>query len=230
MANDWEMYRTPRRRGRRHASDWIAPGALFALLLFGVLLVIGAAAVLTVPGHAAGERAAVRPPAPPPARPTAVTAPVAAATRRPGRAPRPIRIAIPAIGVSAPVIPLGLDRKGALQVPQDFTETGWWTGGSRPGERGPAVIAGHVDSFTGPAVFFRIGKLRRGDAIVIERADGSRVRFRVQRSARYPKTHFPTAEVYGPTRGPALRLVTCSGTFDRASGHYLDNTVVYAGP
>jgi hypothetical protein len=75
-----------------------------------------------------------------------------------------VRIAIPAIGVSAPVVPLGLDRTGALEVPRDFAETGWWTGGARPGERGPAVVVGHVDSSSGPAVFFRLGDLPRGDA------------------------------------------------------------------
>jgi sortase (surface protein transpeptidase) len=157
----------------------------------------------------------------------------AAAPRRPaGRhvgCARPVRIAIPAIGVSAPVVPLGLDRTGALEVPRDFAETGWWTGGARPGERGPAVVVGHVDSSSGPAVFFRLGDLRRGDAITVERVDGSRVRFRVKRSGRYPKARFPTAQVYGPTRAAALRLITCSGTFDRATGHYLDNTVVDAG-
>jgi hypothetical protein len=221
------MHRPSHRRGSRRASDWIEPGALFALLLFGVLLLIGAAVMVAVPGHAAPPLAA---PVPQPARHTEVSAPVATAPRRrAGRAPRPVRIAIPAIGVRASVTALGLDSKGALEVPHDFATTGWWKGGPRPGERGPAVIDGHVDSYTGPAVFFRLGNLRRGDAIIVERADGSRVRFRVQRSARYPKTRFPTAEVYGPTRTPALRLVTCSGTFDRSSGHYLDNTVVYAG-
>lgn len=219
-----------RRRRRRRASERIAPGALLATFLVAVLVLAGLAVVVSVPRQAAGERAPVAAQPQPVRRADIVKAPVAAAPRSAGRAPRPIRIMIPAIGVSAPVIPLGLDRKGALEVPQDFAETGWWTGGSRPGERGPAVIAGHVDSHTGPAVFFRIGNLRRGDAITIERADGSRVRFRVERSARYPKARFPTAQVYGATRTPALRLVTCSGTFDRASGHYLDNTVVYAGP
>ena len=144
------------------------------------------------------------------------------------REPRPVRIAIPAIGVSAPVIPLGLDAGGALEVPEDFSDAGWWTGGARPGERGPAVIAGHLDSHTGAAVFFRLGDLRRGDAITIERADGSRVGFRVAGAERYAKDRFPTARVYGPTATPELRLITCSGMFDRQTGHYLDNTVVYA--
>jgi hypothetical protein len=144
------------------------------------------------------------------------------------RVPRPTRVMIPTIGVDAPVVPLGLDDAGALEAPREFAQTGWWTGGSWPGERGPAVIAGHVDSRTGPAVFYRLGELRRGDPVIVERADGSRVDFRVEGSGRYPKAQFPTVAVYGPTAVPALRLITCSGTFDRASGHYLDNTVVYA--
>jgi hypothetical protein len=156
-----------------------------------------------------------------------------AATVRPAAPPPrgaavPIRLEIAAIGVRAPVIRLGLDRDGALEVPARFDEVGWWAGGARPGERGPAVIAGHVDSRTGPAVFFRLDRLRARDAIVVVRRDGSRVRFAVQRIARYRKVAFPTARVYGPTRAPALRMITCSGAFDAATGHYVDNTVVYA--
>ena len=144
------------------------------------------------------------------------------------RAPRPVRIEIPAIGVRAPVIPLGLNPDRSLEVPSDPNRTGWWTGGPRPGEPGPAVIAGHVDSTSGPAVFYRLGELRPGTAIAVVRGDGSRVRFRVQRSERYPKAHFPTKRVYGPTTGRALRLITCGGAFDHSTGHYVDNTVVYA--
>jgi sortase (surface protein transpeptidase) len=151
---------------------------------------------------------------------------------RPARRARPVsapvRVQIPAIGVDAPLIRLGLDAKGALEVPKRFDEAGWWTGGSKPGERGPAVIAGHVDSKTGPAVFYGIPRLRRGDVVTVRRRDGSSVRFTVQGSARYAKDRFPTARVYGPTRRPTLRLITCSGVFDRSSGHYLDNTVVFA--
>ena len=147
------------------------------------------------------------------------------ARRRP---PLPLRIEIPAIGVRARVVRLGLNADRTLEVPTRFGEAGWWAGGARPGERGPAVIAGHVDSRTGPAVFYRLSKLRRGDRIAVVRRDGSRVRFVVRRSQRYPKHRFPTARVYGPTRGATLRVITCSGAFDRSSGHYLDNTVVYA--
>ncbi len=148
--------------------------------------------------------------------------------RRAERVAAPVRLEIPAIGVRAPIIRLGLNPDRSLEVPENFGDTGWWTGGPRPGEPGPAVIAGHVDSHTGPAVFYRIRDLRPGDAIVVERRDGSRARFTIQGSEEYPKAHFPTARVYGRTPGPTLRLITCSGTFDHASGHYLDNTVVYA--
>jgi hypothetical protein len=186
-----------------------------AWLVTGLLLLVGIAGALLVTRSIADDKASEQ---------SVVRFHVAS----PPRASPPVRITIPAIGVDAAVGPLGLDRAGALQPPRDFADAGWWTGGARPGERGAAVIAGHVDSYTGPAVFFRLGELRRGDLITVERADGSRVAFRVAWSARYPKERFPTAAVYGPTRAPALRLITCSGAFDRARGHYLDNTVVYA--
>jgi sortase (surface protein transpeptidase) len=144
------------------------------------------------------------------------------------RAALPVRVQIPSIGVDARLVSLGIDATGALEAPKTFSDAGWWSGGTRPGDPGPAVIAGHVDSKTGPAVFFRLRDLHRGDAVVVTRRDGSRVRFTVQRSASYPKSRFPTHAVYGPTARPALRLITCSGTFDRSSGHYLDNTVVFA--
>jgi hypothetical protein len=221
-----------RRRPTWSGSPRLAPGALFSLLFVAILMAVLLLIIVGVGADAEGQRPPALPQTHQPIHdfvaPTVAARP-AAGRRRVRRAPRPVRITIPAIGVSAPIIALGLDRSGALEVPHDFGDTGWWAGGARPGERGPAVIAGHVDSYTGPAVFFRVGKLSRGDLIIVQRADGRLVHFHVQRTAHYPKAHFPSAEVYGPTGGPALRLITCSGTFDRASGHYLDNTVVYAG-
>jgi hypothetical protein len=199
--------RGPSPRVVRHAS----------LALLAALVVAGCGSARSTP---AGD---------PPAEGSPRHAPthvLAAPTSR--RAPVPVRVVIPALGVDAPLIRLGLDKAGALEVPKRFDVAGWWTGGSRPGERGPAVIAGHVDSKTGPAVFYRLGSLRRGDSVIVRRRDGSSVRFRVRASERYAKRRFPTRRVYGPTRGSELRLITCSGTFDRAAGHYLDNTVVYA--
>jgi LPXTG-site transpeptidase (sortase) family protein len=140
----------------------------------------------------------------------------------------PRRISIPAIGVDAPVIALGLNADGTLQTPRQWGDTGWYKPGPEPGERGAAVIAGHVDSTTGPAVFYRLRAVRAGDEISIRRGDGSVVRFRVQRVERWPKSDFPTRRVYGPTHGAVLRLVTCAGNFNRSTGHYVDNTIVYA--
>jgi hypothetical protein len=126
---------------------------------------------------------------------------------------------------------LGRDAHGAVGVPtgpRRWEEAGWYAGGTRPGDPGSAVILGHVDSKRGPAVFYRLRELRRGDEITVTRADGSRVRFAVQRVEQYPKRRFPTADVYYPTLTPMLRLVTCGGAFDRAWGHYLDNVIVFA--
>jgi sortase (surface protein transpeptidase) len=141
---------------------------------------------------------------------------------------RPRRIVIPAIGVSAKVVPLGLNRDGTIQTPMKWGVAGWYTNGPTPGMRGPAVVVGHVDSKSGPAVFYRLRALLRGDLIRIDRGDGTVVRFRVQRSEHWPKSHFPSKRVYGPTSQAALRLVTCGGSFDAATGHYLENTIVYA--
>jgi hypothetical protein len=157
-----------------------------------------------------------------------VTLPHAKARRAARRPAPPRQLSISRIGLRARIVRVGLTRDRALEVPPDTRFAGWWSGGARPGEPGPAVIDGHVDTSTGPAVFFRLGALRKGDAIRIRLADGRTVRFAVRRVARYPKARFPTREVYGATKRPTLRLITCSGAFDRSSGHYVDNTVVYA--
>jgi hypothetical protein len=199
--------------------------AAVALVALTALLTIGAAQC-GVSDEAAAPMRRAGVDRPPIAAPPVITA--RRAPRAVPAAPPPVRIEIPAIGVRAPVIRLGLNRDRTLEVPRRFGDTGWWSGGARPGERGPAVIVGHVDSHTGPAVFYRLGQLRRGDAIRVIRRDGSVVRFVVQRRERHSKRRFPTETVYGPTRVPALRLITCSGAFDRDTGHYLDNAIVFA--
>jgi hypothetical protein len=158
----------------------------------------------------------------------AVTGERPPASTAPRRVARPRWVRIPAIGVSAPVIRIGLNKDRTINVPKDFGDAGWYRYGPKPGESGPAVIVGHVDSKTGPAVFYRLRELKRGNRILIRRADGSTVRFRVNGLERWPKAEFPTRRVYGRTRGPVLRLVTCSGAFDSSSGHYVDNTIVFA--
>jgi hypothetical protein len=168
-----------------------------------------------------------------PATTTPVAAPdiSAAKVRWPGaarRVARPAGLVIPAIGVRTRLIRLGLTTAGTLQVPATFNVAGWYVRSPRPGEVGPAVIAGHIDSLAGPAVFYRLHSLRRGDRVFVRRADGTFAVFRVTAVHMYPKDRFPTAAVYGPTPSPQLRLITCGGTFDAATGSYLSNVVVYA--
>jgi hypothetical protein len=163
---------------------------------------------------------------PPSARPIAAAGLIT--TAGPAPVARPVSLIIPLIGVKTALVRLGLAGDGALQVPSSVAVAGWYTGSPRPGAVGSAVLAGHIDSKTGPGVFFRLPELRVGDRIYIRRSDGTTVEFRVTALGTYQKDYFPTAAVYGATPDPELRLITCGGTFDYATGHYLSNTVVYA--
>jgi LPXTG-site transpeptidase (sortase) family protein len=140
----------------------------------------------------------------------------------------PVRLQIPAIDVSTPLVKLGRLPDGSLEVPKNWDTAGWYDEGPRPGQPGPAVILGHVDSKTGPAVFYQLRTLRAGDTVRVSLADGRILVFRVQRVQRYPKDEFPTEAVYFPTLNRELRLITCGGEFDYAAGSYRDNIVVYA--
>ncbi|MEV0004006.1 class F sortase [Micromonospora sp. NPDC050980] len=143
----------------------------------------------------------------------------------------PTAVVIPRIGVRAEIMPLGTNPDGTVQVPplDQAMKAGWYAPGASPGEVGNAVVVGHVDSAKlGPAVFFNLGALVRGDTIAISRQDGSTATFTVDEVRSYPKTAFPAEQVYGPSGVPGLRVVTCGGTFDPAAGSYLNNIVVYA--
>lgn len=141
-------------------------------------------------------------------------------------------IDIPAIGVHSKLQYLGLDQNGALEVPAPgplYDEAAWYKYSPSPGSRGPAIISGHVDSVRdGPSVFFKLGALRPGDNVMVVRADGLVATFRVDGVRVYPKDEFPTQLVYGNTDYAALRLLTCGGPFDRPTGHYVDNVIVFA--
>jgi sortase (surface protein transpeptidase) len=136
----------------------------------------------------------------------------------------PLRIRIPAIGVDARVQPLTVDENGVLPPPDTYDSAGWWRTGPEPGDRGPAVIAGHVDSERGPAVFFRLPDLDRGDQIFVDRADGTTAVFATQRIERRDKNAFPTDAVYGDTPDSQLRLITCGGKLDRKAHSYVDTS------
>jgi sortase (surface protein transpeptidase) len=141
---------------------------------------------------------------------------------------RPVRLWIPKIAVSTPLVRLGRLPGGSLEVPKAWDTAGWYDGGPRPGQPGPAVILGHVDSTSGPAVFYRLNELRPGDIVRVGLANRRILAFRVRRIARYPKDKFPTEAVYFPTLDRELRLITCGGSFDQAVRSYRDNVVVYA--
>jgi sortase (surface protein transpeptidase) len=140
----------------------------------------------------------------------------------------PVSVAVPSAGINSKLVRLGLHDDRTMEVPGDYDVAGWYVHGPRPGDIGPAVIAGHVDSKSGPAVFHRLRDLTVGDSIAVGRADGSVAVFRVDAVEQYPKNRFPTAKVYGDLDHAGLRLITCGGDFDRSHGHYRDNIVVYA--
>jgi len=172
-------------------------------------------------------------PAPTPAPTSASAAEAAAPAADLGPilpASEPVRLDIPSIDVHSDVLePLAVGADGVLPAPADYALPGWYTGGPNPGQLGPAVIAGHVDGPSGPAVFYRLGELAVGAEVMVTRADGTVATFVIDAVERYAKADFPTARVYGNTTDRAeLRLITCGGAFDAASGHYVDNIVAFA--
>jgi hypothetical protein len=140
----------------------------------------------------------------------------------------PVSVSIPRIRVRSRLVDLGLDQDGALEVPQDARLAGWFSRGAAPGALGPAVIAGHVTWNGSAAVFRRLGSVRRGDLVTVTRKDGKTAVFAVDRVAQFPKSQFPTREVYGAIDHAGLRLITCGGSYDRDRHRYLDNVVVFA--
>jgi hypothetical protein len=143
----------------------------------------------------------------------------------------PVRVDIPAIGVHSKLLHLGVNADGTIQVPPVETSAAlaaWYKYSATPGQLGTSVIEGHVDDRQGPAVFFRLGALRPGDAIDVTLADGVTAVFRVTGVRDFRKSRFPAGTVYGPAPYPALRLITCGGAFDYATSHYLSSTVVFA--
>ena len=167
----------------------------------------------------------------PVAGPTAIDPDLSLGTSTPPQQPDlvPTRVRIPSLQVDAGVIDLGLNPDRTLEVPQDIAVTGWYTGRSVPGEAGPSVVVGHVDSaVAGAGVFFNLRQLEKGDTIEVERSDGSVAEFLVTSLVSVEKDEFPTEQVYGSTEQPTLRLITCGGSFDKDARSYVGNVIVYA--
>ena len=211
--------------GRERAFCGLARHPVAVALLCGGLLAVGGGTggLLLTGHHGTSPQPVAHParqlagPVVPPPRPAAATT-----------VTRPAYLSIPVIGVRTRLIRLGLTAQGTLQVPVSTSVAGWYTGSPRPGQVGSAIIAGHIDSYRGPGVFFRLRLLRPGDRIYVRHADGTLAVFRVYAEYMFAKERFPTQKVYGPTPDPELRLITCGGTFDPALGSYLSNVVVYA--
>lgn len=142
----------------------------------------------------------------------------------------PERVRIPALRVDAPLMPLGLEKNGSLAAPPDDARNlaGWYKDGTRPGSTGTAVIAGHVDNQHGPAVFYGLGSLNKGNTVQVVRTDGATAVFTIDAVEVYTAEAFPDKKVYGAASRPELRLITCGGGFDTKHQHYLGNVVVYA--
>ncbi len=195
-------------------------------MVFGlVVLALGAAGLVMLTGHP-GQAADREPKASVPA-PSGSAAPAPGPSPAPA-APAPVSLTIPAIGVHTKLIRLGITAQGTLQVPTVTSVAGWYTGSPRPGEVGSSVIAGHIDSYLGPGIFYRLSEMRPGQRIYVRRANGSLAVFSVTAVQQYPKDRFPTGQVYGPAPDAELNLITCGGTFDYATRSYLSNTVVYS--
>ncbi|WP_405618358.1 class F sortase [Streptomyces sp. NBC_01508] len=206
-------FRPPRRR-RTAAAGTVVVGTALACVGVSALLsspepAPGRTDIGTLPVHSGPDEA--------------VAPSGSAATAAP-----PTRIRIPAIGLDQGLLGLRVQQDGRLGVPKDPARVGWWSDGPRPGDPGAVVVVGHVDSATGPGAFHGLSSLRPGDKVTLRREDGGEVTFTIQALRQYEKNAIPDSQVYATTGPPALRLITCGGTYDRGRGEYRDNLVVYA--
>ncbi|WP_034268155.1 class F sortase [Haloechinothrix halophila] len=147
--------------------------------------------------------------------------------RTPDKVPEPAAISIPAIDIDGKLTKTGLNKDRTLEVPE-FGDMSWFAKGSAPGEPGPAAILGHVDTKSGPDVFYRLREMSAGDTITVTAKGGKKFVFVVDRIEQHAKKKFPTEKVWLPTAKPELRLITCGGEFDRSRDSYRDNIIVFA--
>jgi hypothetical protein len=231
----WSAAQPYLRKRRVQAS--MATACAVLLGLGTLLIVVGFTAHKnppTAPAPNAAQAVIETPTAQPTEAPTAPSSAPASPTPEPtitATGSIPIRITVPAIGVDANIMQLGLNADKTVQVPplSEVRTAGWYKYSSTPGATGPSIILGHIDSAAyGLGVFFKLGDVRQGNIVTVLRADHMLATFSVTSVAEYPKTAFPTMKVYGTTTGATLRLVTCGGRFDSATKSYLDNIVVYA--
>jgi hypothetical protein len=225
------------RRSWAARSGALALTVLAATIAAGAVDALRATAPLGMPAPPAPSTSSLAEPAPPVREPRAAPpsqdaggdARVPAPARAPLPRGEPANVVIPAIGVDASLVRLGLRRDRAMEVPA-FGLAGWYAEGPMPGHPGPSVVAAHVDSRSGPDVFADLGRLAAGDHVHVDYDSGDRVTFVVTRSERTAKTALPTASIWPLTNARLLTLITCGGAFDRSTGHYLDNLIVFTVP
>lgn len=144
-------------------------------------------------------------------------------------ASEPTQLRITRVGIDTKIISVGQLPDGTMETPPLFDPVaGWYKFSPTPGEIGPAVIVGHIDTYKGPSVFWHLKDLQAGDVVEVTRADGTVIKFKVEALKQFEQNNFPTEEVYGNLDHAGLRLITCGGSFNHKTGHYSDNTVVYA--
>ena len=216
--------------GRERATVSLGHRNLFAAV--GIFLALSGSTLIAVAmteGGTPPPPAAVAGSVDPPSSPRVNTS----STIAPQTLPRskPVALDIPSIGVHSSLLSLGVNDDGTIEVPSgaSYDDAGWYKFSPTPGSLGPAIILGHVDSGArGASVFFELGHLRPGDRVMVTRLDRSIAVFEITGVRRYAKVRFPTQLVYGNTDHAALRLITCGGSFDFSTGHYVDNVVVFA--
>jgi sortase (surface protein transpeptidase) len=226
------------------SSSWNLGQPLRALIAVG-LAIIGAVVVWAALARPSSPEPALAPapndqsmpstsrsvPQPTPERPTARADQTDLRDRTTGLVlpeSNPVAVSIPSIDVQSRLVNLGLKTDGAMEVPEDPADAGWFSRGPTPGALGPAVIAGHVTWNGVPGIFHRLGTLRRGDQVTVTRKDGKTAVFTVTRVAQFSKSRFPSRAVYGAIDHAGLRLITCGGTYDAGRHTYLDNVIVFA--
>lgn len=231
--------RLPRRSARIAPARRRATPALITVLALAVTLSgCGAApgsgdgaSAPSVTGASPGTTAPMNPTEaaePSTAVPTPATPPAADAQSALSVGVVPATLTVPAMGLTENLIPLGIQADGTMEVPVDYDDVGYFTGGGQPGGIGPTVIAGHVDSRSGPAVFFRLGEMVIGDRFALTGIDGSEFEYEVYKIEDHAKAAFPTMNVFGATTTDEVRLITCGGEYDQSIGRYVDNLVVFA--
>ena len=221
-------HRAPRRTRPHAGAVWSAASAVLAAAGIGAVVLLpqgtGPTARVDVPLDVGAASVVSTPTAPGSVAGQPLSSP------RPGQLPAsdPVRVRIPALGMTSEIMELGLEKDGSMEVPPGAYPVGWYHGSPTPGQRGPAVLAGHVDWEGRPGAFYGLRELRSGDTVVVDRADGSVATFVVDRVEEHRKDDFPTDEVYGDIDHAALRLITCGGAFDEDTGDYQANIIVFA--